>query len=879
VDDGNANIIRVKIGFNGTADFQNISMAYLYWDVNKNDVIDEMDKLLDMNTFYMGRIYFRIDDGFRINASAEEHLIIVYDIAFDAKVGTTAGVYIDNENNITLECANDTVATFSDYNSTDSLIQPAIVNVLTVTWTDIAPVEAYENDMNLELLKLTLNADSGDIYLKTLLINLTGSASDFDINWISIIYDKNNNGKYDIGLDSKIGNGWFSSKTVIISLWDPLRINASKPETILIAADISWDAAGKNFSIEMEKYEFIKLKAPDKVLDLNFPIKTKLIDVLDDPGDNVTVQSTDLAPATTFPGDDAVPMLLLNITVDAHNTYLENIWIYMDGTAADSDVNVVDLYIDVDSNGVLDTGMDRLVGSGTFFMGEAICGFIDFIRITPTEPLSLIVAYQVRASAMAGRHIGVNITSSSDVWVSWSDSVMSSGFPHRSSLTLIDTPTIDNLTLEGCSMIPTQVDPGDTDVVVLQLNLSMDQNQGNVKTIVINKLGTAVDSDVNGIYVYNDVNGNGILDAGVDDLLGQGTFTNGNSTIQLYDPPSLGYKVNTTTSRLLVVYDISATANTGVTVGAQVLSNFSVVMEGIDRVKNTNMPIASKLSTITITTPDTLNVTGGGITSGSVTTGDTNIDMLYFEMNASGAGSIKVTLIKLKLEGSLDESYIGNVRLYEDANSNNQYDLGIDTLIGSGTSFTGGIAFWSLAYTVTAGDPKTLIVVLDLSALAPDAKTFNVSLEDSSYITLELPDSVNPFNKIESNTVTGLEPASIITVTGTSTIPVSIQQGTNDILVEKLTLDCDVNSAEVTSITLGRTGSVGDTYITEVLLFDDANDNGALDGGDALLATGTFLASSLTFSPLSYSINSGIEETLLIVMNISSDAPVGNTKW
>jgi len=872
-------IKRIKIGFNGSASFDNITRAYIYWDVNKNDIIDPIDILLDRNSLYMGRVYFKMDNGFLINASEIEHLIIAYDISIDAMIGKTVGVLLENEGNISLECMNDTVSAFNDYNSTASMILAAIVDTLTVTWSDISPAEVYEEDLRWEILRLVLSAGSGDIYLESITINRTGTAEDTDINWISIIHDINNNGKYDVGLDKIIGNGWFSGTTAVVPISTSPKINASSPETILIAVDIGWDAGDKVFGLEIEKFDYINVKAPDVLANENFPITSSLINIQNQTNDIVTVQSTSLAPAKAYPGDSAVPMLLLNLSVDKHTTYFQNCQIYLDGTAGNSEVNVVDLYIDVDADGVFTSGLDRLVGTGTFSGGVAWCWVMDLIRITPTEPLHIIGVYQVLPTAIVGRTMGANVSSASDVWVSWSDSVSSNDFPHYSSLTIIDTPTIDNLTLQGNSKAPAQADPGDNDVVMLQLNLSMDQNEGHIKTIKINKIGTAADSDINAVNIYEDVNGNGIIDSGVDSLLGQESLTNGNATIQIYTPPSLGYKVTTSTTSILIAYDISSTAATGVTVGGQVIDNSSIVLEGIDDVKNTNMPIQSTLTTIAITTPDILNVSGGAISSVNMAPGQSDIDMLYVELNVSTLGNVKVILLKVKLDGQLNESHITNVRLYEDQNSNYQYDSGTDLLVGTGTTFSAKIAFWILSYTISSGAPKTLIVVLDLLPSAPEGESFNVSLQDVSYVSVSPPDNINPFSPIESNTLKVMLPASTLTVIGTSLMPVSVLKGSTNIVVEQLTLSCDVNNAEITAITIGRFGTLADSYITNVKLYDDANDNGVLDGVDVLLDKDTFSGSSLSFSPLSYTITNGIDENLLIVIDISAIAPPSRTLW
>lgn len=123
---------------------------------------------------------------------------------------------------------------------------------------------------------------------------------------------------------------------------------------------------------------------------------------------------TDMAPSTIYLGEahaeemNDIVLLQINIdTTDSEGVNLTSITIHRTGLASDTDVEKVNLYMDSDYNGTLDPGIDALLSSASFELGNA--EFSVLLTITPSNPLSLLVAVNISSEATSGETLGVDI--------------------------------------------------------------------------------------------------------------------------------------------------------------------------------------------------------------------------------------------------------------------------------------------------------------------------------------------------------------------------------------------------------------------------------------------------------------------------------------
>jgi len=134
---------------------------------------------------------------------------------------------------------------------------------------------------------------------------------------------------------------------------------------------------------------------------------------------------------------------------------------------------------------------------------------------------------------------------------------------------------------------------------------------------------------------------------------------------------------------------------------------------------------------------DMLIVSGASHAPSTVTQGQTDVIMeelnLMVEHGADADGKITITSLKLDRTGEGDDSDVSLVKLME---SDQQ------TLVDSGTFSDGSITF-QVTREISAEEPDTFYISLDIASDAPAGNSVGVKMADSSYITVEFPDTVS----------------------------------------------------------------------------------------------------------------------------------------
>ncbi|MCK4950113.1 MAG: hypothetical protein KAS60_08510, partial [Thermoplasmata archaeon] len=157
------------------------------------------------------------------------------------------------------------------------------------------------------------------------------------------------------------------------------------------------------------------------------------------------------------------------------------------------------------------------------------------------------------------------------------------------------------LTVHGGDQAPSSVYQGQTLVVMLNLTLSADYGWIEVTELDVRKTGTSsTESDISAATLWDDVDGDGEYDSGTDTYIETGIYSGGNYTFS-----SLSVHVqNGNPKHLLIIYNISASANTGVTVGAQIDGESNVTVTSPDSVasfsaiNSTNSTIQGNVLTV-----------------------------------------------------------------------------------------------------------------------------------------------------------------------------------------------------------------------------------------------------------------------------------------
>jgi tetratricopeptide (TPR) repeat protein/photosystem II stability/assembly factor-like uncharacterized protein len=338
----------------------------------------------------------------------------------------------------------------------------------------------------------------------------------------------------------------------------------------------------------------------------------------------------------------------------------------------------------------------------------------------------------------AGRDKSSSDTNSSSDWDN-------TGGPDVSQRTRGHVNYLASLTVTGTDKAPSNVVQGENPVVMLQLAMSADYGWIEVTGLDVNRTGTSsIESDISEATIWEDVDGDGEFDSGTDTFLASGTYDD-----TYYSFSGFSFNVQSGTStKMLVVYNISSTANTGVTVGARVDGESNVTIAVFDTVASFSA-IPSTNSTIN---GNELLVYGGDITPGLAFRSEDSIEILNITLSVEYA-SVTVTQIDVTLTGTGLDSDIDEAVLYDDVNDDGDYDAGTDTPLRAGTYSSGVYSFSSLSISVSAGTDENLLVMYNISATATLENTVGGKINDENDITVQSPDSVATLSSISSSNV------------------------------------------------------------------------------------------------------------------------------
>ncbi|MFA5975390.1 MAG: hypothetical protein WC859_04410 [Elusimicrobiota bacterium] len=507
------------------------------------------------------------------------------------------------------------------------------------------------------------------------------------------------------------------------------------------------------------------------------------------------------------------------------------------------------------------------------------------------------------------------------------------------------------------AITPMSLRQGMTNQAVMRFNLQANLARAALQSLTFSRLGTSRDSDVAAVKVWVDRNGTGIFNVAADSPpIGSGvfgapapglarvTFDTNTYSADLNDLTTGPIKIETAARHLntyFVSYDISPLAQPEKTIGVALSSPSYISVSAPNISSSTHLPASSILRTIIpspqtmrvdkeycftndagtypmprliapVQSPDdafTLDTTTGlpitgilvldseifqyaGITL-NVLTGITRClnnscnplapptHSTYTVVNSSEMpnflgfnytqGSRNVALMKLTLRGennydirwySLDlgrnvpgglngtDSDISAVNIYTGDTfvRDSGGDVGINNiLMGTGVSQYGSVhiplddpTIGAPGYVVISTNPRTFWVAADISQSAPSNNAFflNALSKDAFIIgALSAGDGVHTINTTTFPMQTGTQVVAAtidtMTVTFTDVLPTMVQQNKRNAKVAKINVKASNNTAVWQALTVERIGqNTDDSDIVHVNLWKDLNDNGAFDDGN-----------------------------------------------
>ena len=236
------------------------------------------------------------------------------------------------------------------------------------------------------------------------------------------------------------------------------------------------------------------------------------------------------------------------------------------------------------------------------------------------------------------------------------------------------------------------------------------------------------------------------------------------------------------------------------------------------------------------------------------------------------------TWIKVTKTGTLADGDVTDISIYLD-DGDLGYDAG-DTLISGGAdTFTSGISNITLtAAQALTTSAQNYFIVYDLEPLANPGDTIGASIGNVGDLSITSPDTMATTNiPANSSNVTVNDIADTITVVDTDQAPGSIAQN-SDFALTRLSMTTDVEEAVWSAVTVTKTGTLADSFITSVKIYLDDGDL-TYDAGDTLVSPAV-----TTFSGGSASITLSAAQTIttsakvyFVVYDLESDATVAAT--
>jgi predicted CXXCH cytochrome family protein len=402
---------------------------------------------------------------------------------------------------------------------------------------------------------------------------------------------------------------------------------------------------------------------------------------------------------------------------------------------------------------------------------------------------------------------------------------------------------------------PTNVSPGDQNVVIDAFTLGTSASVGTVSTITVTKTGTAA---VSAVDIYSDANGNGVVD-GADASVGTGAFGS---------PITINRAVTTTPAAYLVVADIDAAAADASSVTGLVTAATGT---GIDTY------------TYSDTTSRTANVVHTKVTIGDgsndpaaafVAPGQTGVAVDQFTtQRTQGTKASTLNTVTVTKTGT---AAIATAYVYSDAGTLGVID-GADASLGS-AAFSGNTAVVDIPDQTVDGTIRSYLVVYDIPGGATDGQTATAEITAATHSNI---DTLTESDNVGS-TFTVAVPTAVTVGDNAAKDPgaASVAPGQGNVSVDAFTLQRTAGSkaSTVSALQVSASGAAPATDVSAVDVYLDNNNDGLYDAGDTKLNTtsATFTGSTATVTLTTPRAISGLEN-YIIVYGFSAGAVNGHT--
>jgi len=443
---------------------------------------------------------------------------------------------------------------------------------------------------------------------------------------------------------------------------------------------------------------------------------------------DLTVTGLNLGNQTVSPGTQDVPILWFQMQTNQAIVVVQSITFKADGTGDDAaHVDNVELWLDANNNGQADAG-DTVLGSGTYAADNGTVTISCNRMIFSNTTESWLLTYDFNANASGTFTASIqNVETDVKATVGGNATQPSGGTITGATITI----SAGDLTVTVGPNPPSDstVNPGSTNVPVLQFTLTAGSQDVTVVSVKIKASGTGDDAaDISAVHLYHDANENGLYDSGETEIA-NGTYS--------ADDGELTFTCNRTISAnssetWLVTYDFNASADGTYTASIQDITTDVVATVGGNPITpGGTSPING--ATITVS-PAQFTVEAGPAMPANQTIppDQKDVPILQVKLSVPSGASSDITVISVTFTASGsgdDKNHIDAVKLYLDANENGQLDAG-ETQIDTDKQYSAddGTVTFNVNRTISVGSYEVYLLVYDFNASADG--TFKASIAD-----------------------------------------------------------------------------------------------------------------------------------------------------
>jgi len=883
----NARITSLTITLAGTGASSALTQARLYADQNADGAVDAGDVLLGVANFTGTQVSFVAAGGLiEVTAGAPRELLVAYDFNATGGFGNTFGTAAIANSDLTAEG----VTSGATLAPTGSL---AASNVKTLAAQGTLALSAgssppgagsaFRNQSQVPIQQLRLSAGGENARITSLTITLAGTGASSALIQARLYADQNADGAIDGG-DVLLGVANFTGTQVsFVAAGGLIEVTAGAPRELLVAYDFNATGGiGNTFGVgALVSTDLVAIGVTSgATLSPTGSLAASNVKTLAASG-SLLVANGPANPGAQNAGTTAVSVVAQQFSLSAsgEGVILDSVAVSRAGTGTDGGVTQVRLFLDLNSNGLLDG--DTQLATGTFAGGNVTLGAGNLTTIGDGTTARFLVVFDFAATGgetyQADSLAAVDVVSRGATSLTGITATGSAALGGLITIILQPVLNVTQTVLGDSSIYPTQ-----SRSVALRLQINETASQpARLKQLSVVASGSADESSaISLIRLYRNLAPFGNEVGGEDVLIGLTAYFANNGTAVFAGMNELipaGGSLE-----LLVAYEVGGPS--GSSVGETLIATVPVGGMSLEpdgggaALTPTGLPLTGPVLTIGAQLQLSVGPNNPSGTIG-VTLNETQAELLQLELSASQFNAT-ISGLTLDASGSGDDTTIVKAELYRDANEDGILDGGDPLILSSNNPYgsnNGTFQFTGLSEVVAAGTSVRWLVSYDLGGTGSGGDSFTLVVDSTTDLAS---DAAVTTGTLPAQGATLELRGAVVASLGTGGLVGALHAGVGDQQVFHVALAVDaIENFNLASLAFVASGSVPDaTWISAVQLWlDDGDDVFEPGGADTEIGSAQTFASedgTVTFSGLGQTLTASTTTKLWVSLDLLGTPPV-----